>query len=267
MNDLSQTLGMTLAGTLATMVLLWLVATARHDVSIVDLFWGAGFAIVTWTALGLNSPASNRVWLLVVLTTLWGARLSLYLLYRNWGRGEDRRYSAMRARHGQRFVWVSLATVFLLQGAILWFVSLPLQVATVQSWPTTLGWLDGIGIIVWAVGIGCESIADWQLLRFKADPRNAGHVLDRGLWRFTRHPNYFGDFCVWWGLYLIAAAGGAVWTVASPMLMSLLLLKISGVTLLERTIIDRRPDYDDYQSRTNAFFPGPPRKPAPRSER
>lgn len=238
---------------------LWLIGTARRDVSIVDPFWGTGFVIVAWVAWLMNDPAGSRGLLLVLLTTVWGARLSLFLLWRNWGNVEDHRYAAMRVRYGARFWWVSLFTVFLLQGMILWFVSLPLQVAAACHATDPLGWKDALGVALWGIGLFFETVGDWQLARFKADPDSAGQAMDRGLWRFTRHPNYFGDFCVWWGLYVIAAAGGALWTVMSPLLMTFLLLKVSGVTLLESTIVERRPGYAAYQARTNAFFPGPPR--------
>lgn len=244
----------------AAMTILWLVSLVRRDASLVDPFWGIGFVLVAWGAALLHQPVSVRGWLLVGLTTVWGLRLAGFLWYRNWGHGEDRRYAAMRAHHGDRFWWVSLFTVFLLQGTILWFVAWPLQAAAAQSVASPLGWLDALGVAVWFVGLFFESVGDWQLARFKADPDNAGRVMDRGLWRYTRHPNYFGDFCVWWGLYLIAAAGGAWWTIGSPLLMSFLLLRVSGVTLLEQTIVERRPDYAAYQARTNAFFPGPPRR-------
>ena len=172
------------------------------------------------------------------MTTVWGLRLSLYLLRRNWGRGEDRRYRAMRDKHGSRFWWVSLGTVFLLQGAILWFVSLPLQAGVWPTPPAPLWWLDLVGCGLWTLGFAFEVVGDWQLARFTSDPDNHGRVLDRGLWRYTRHPNYFGDFCVWWGLFLIAAAAGAWWTIPGPLLMSLLLMRVSGVPLLEKDIAD-----------------------------
>jgi steroid 5-alpha reductase family enzyme len=242
------------------MALVWLLSLARRDASIVDPFWGSGFAIVALTASWLNFPPSARTTLLVALTAVWGLRLSLFLLWRNWGHGEDRRYQVMRDHHGQRFWWVSLFTVFMLQAVILWFVSLPIQVTASQDETNPLHWLDGLGVLIWTIGFTFEAVGDWQLARFKADPANAERVMDRGLWRFTRHPNYFGDFCIWWGLYLIAAAGGAWWTLLSPLAMSFLLLKVSGVTLLEKTITDRRPDYANYQARTNAFFPGSPRR-------
>jgi steroid 5-alpha reductase family enzyme len=154
---------------------------------------------------------------------------------------------------------VSLLTVFGLQGFLLWIISMPIQIGPFSPSEAPLGWLDSLGVGIWAVGVFFESVGDWQLARFKSEPANRGKVMDRGLWAYTRHPNYFGDFCVWWGLYLVAAAGGAWWTVFGPLLMSFFLLKVSGVAMLERTITDRRPDYVDYIKRTNAFFPGPKR--------
>lgn len=246
---------------LAVMTGLWLWSVVRRDASVVDPFWGTGFIIVAWFVLS-SLPSERHVarsWLLIALTSIWGLRLSLYLLWRNGGHGEDRRYRAMRDHHGRRFWWVSLGTVFLLQGGILWIVSLPIQVSLFTASTQPLAWLDLVGTALWSVGLFFEAVGDFQLARFQANPQNAGQIMDRGLWRFTRHPNYFGDFCVWWGFYLIAAAGGAGWTVGSPLLMSLLLMKISGVTLLESNIQDRRPGYAAYQARTNAFFPGPPK--------
>jgi steroid 5-alpha reductase family enzyme len=278
MSPLAQTLLATLAVVLTTLFVLWLLSVAKRDASIIDPFWGTGFILVTWTAFAMNPSASAfvlwsgeydsvmwlpygppRSMLLALLTTIWGTRLSLFLLCRNWGHGEDRRYQAMRVQHGQRFWWVSLISVYLLQGVILWFVALPIQVALVTASDASLSWLDAIGGALWAIGEFFETVGDWQLARFKADPANAGRVMDRGLWRLTRHPNYFGDFCVWWGVFLIASSSGAWWTVLSPLAMSVLLLKVSGVTLLEKTITERRPEYAAYQARTNAFFPGPPR--------
>lgn len=255
---MTSTLLVSAGAVLAAMVALWGISLARRDASIADPFWGTGFVIVAWLAVALHRSPPPRVLLLTGLVTVWGLRLSLYLLSRNRSHGEDRRYAAMRSHHGPRFWWVSLFTVFLLQGALLWFIALPLQVAAVNRSPDPVGWLDAAGLLLWLIGFAFESVGDWQLARFRANPENAGRVLDRGLWRYTRHPNYFGDFCIWWGLYVIAAAGGAAWTIASPVVMSVLLMRVSGVSLLESTILDRRPEYAAYQKRTNAFFPGPP---------
>ncbi len=262
MMPLSSTLLVCFAAILICMLALWAFATLCRDVSIVDPFWPAGFVLVVWIAWlmhPLDAPANARPGLLVGLTTLWGMRLAAFLLWRRRGHGEDRRYAAMRARHGSRFWRVSLVTVFGLQGVLLWFVSLPLQVAA-RGDDLPLGPIDVAGITIWAIGFVFEAVGDAQLARFQADRANAGQVLSSGLWRWTRHPNYFGDFCVSWGLWLIAAAGGAWWTIGSPLLMTFLLLKVSGVALLESTIVDRRPDYAAYQVRTNAFFPGPRRE-------
>lgn len=245
---------------------LWLTSLARRDASIVDPFWGAGFVVVAWLAWSLAGQPTGRPLLIVLLTTVWGVRLSGFLLWRNRGHGEDYRYRSMREHHGARFWWVSWFTVFGLQGVVLWFVALPLQIGIASRGPANGdgvsalgGALDVAGVGLWCLGMWFETVGDWQLVRFKSDPRNRGQVLDRGLWRYTRHPNYFGDFCVWWGLYLVAAANGAAFTALSPLVMSLLLLKVSGVALLEQTIVERRPAYADYIRRTNAFFPGPPR--------
>lgn len=243
------------------MLITWIISGVVKDASIVDLIWGFGFVLVAWTVLSFSAPAGARGWLLVILTTLWGLRLSLYLTRRNLGKGEDFRYQAMRRLHGARFFLVSLGTVFGSQAFLMWVISLPLQIGIARSDPGGgVSLVDGVGIALWTLGVFFEAVGDWQLARFKADPASQGNVMDRGLWRYTRHPNYFGDFCVWWGLYLIAGAGGAWWTVVGPLLMSALLIKYSGAGLLEKTISNRRPGYDEYARRTNGFFPGPPRK-------
>lgn len=241
------------------MIAIWGVSIIRRDASIADAFWGFGFVIVAWITWFGNWPVDHRSTLLTILTTIWGLRLSLFLLWRNLGHGEDRRYQAMRTQHGRSFWLVSLFSVFLLQGVILWFVSLPVQISIALKSDASSKWMDAVGVAIWSVGFFFETVGDWQLARFKADPKNARQVMDRGLWQYTRHPNYFGDFCVWWGIYLIAATGGGSFTILSPILMTILLLKVSGVRLVERTISDRRPDYVAYAARTNAFFPGPRR--------
>ena len=249
------------------MVLLWLVSLWRRDASIVDIFWGPGFVLVAWAVLAwvsahdLPDGGDARRWLLVSLVTVWGLRLGGYLAYRNLGKGEDYRYVAMREKAGGRFWIVSLFKVFLLQGLFLWVVSLPVQAGQLPSTPDGIGPLAVIGAVVWAVGLFFETLGDAQLARFKADPANKGRVMDRGLWRYTRHPNYFGDFSVWWGIYLVALEGhGTWWAVAGPLLMSFLLIRVSGVAMLEKTIGTRRPGYEEYVRRTSAFFPRPPRR-------
>jgi len=259
MSDFASTLAATSTVTLAAMLALWLVSLAIKNVAIVDVFWGLGFILIAAVAAACNGPPTARVQLLLAMTSLWGLRLATYLLYRNWGKGEDRRYGEMRKHHGERFGRVSLVTVFLLQGVLLVWIGLPLQVAAVAKSAAPLGLLDGVGALLWFVGMTFETVGDYQMARFQSERANEGRVMDRGLWRYTRHPNYFGDFCVWWGLYLTAAAGGAAFTLLSPLTMSLLLLRVSGVALLEQTIGDRRPDYAEYRRRTSSFFPWPPR--------
>ncbi len=243
---------------LAYVVALWLLSLPLHDVSIVDPGWGLGFVIVAWIAFVVGDGCLGRRLLLAVLVSVWGVRLCLYLVARKLrSPGEDPRYGEWRARHGARFPLVSLVTVFLLQGVLIWIVSLPVQGAAPR--PPGLGVLDFVGVGVWAIGLLFEALGDYQLAHFKADAANRGQVMDRGLWRYTRHPNYFGDFTVWWGLYLIAAStGGAWWTVVGPLVMSLLLIRVSGKGHLEARMIER-PGYAEYVARTSGFFPWPPR--------
>ena len=245
---------------LAASTVLWVISVKLRDASIADIFWGSGFALLAWLYVMLSPTLTPRSWLVATLTTLWAARLSLHIGRRNHGKGEDPRYQAMRASHGPAFWWRSLFTVFWLQAAILWFVALPLLVAVRAPQPATLTMIDALGILLFAVGFGFEVVGDYQLARFKAEPSNRGRVFDRGLWRYTRHPNYFGDATLWWGLYVIAAAtaGGSL-TVLSPALMSFLLMRVSGVTLLEAGLTASKPGYRAYIARTPAFFPWFPR--------
>jgi steroid 5-alpha reductase family enzyme len=253
----------TAAAVAVAMGLLWLLSLARRDASIVDIWWGPGFAwiaaVAAWTAGGDAGDDLGRRELSLALVTLWGLRLGAHLFFRNRGAGEDRRYQAMRRRHGERFWLVSLFTVFALQGVLAWIVSLPVQVVHVSP-GGPLGALDALGALLFAVGFGFESVGDWQLARFKADARNASAVMDRGLWRYTRHPNYFGDALVWWGLFAIALPTAAGWwTLPAPILMTFLLRRVSGVPILERGLRKRRPGYADYVARTSTFVPWPPK--------
>jgi len=252
--------GATLLVTLGAMVTLWCVSVWRRDASIVDPWWGPGFVLIAVLAAMLGDGATPRRLLVPLLVGVWGLRLGAYLLWRRWGQGEDFRYQAMRTAWGERFPVVSLVTVFLLQGVLMWIVSLPVQAAVSARTPAALGVLDVAGIALWAVGLTFETMGDWQLARFRADPSNRGRVMDQGLWRYTRHPNYFGDCCVWWGLFTVALAtpaGG--WTIVGPLVMSVLLVRVSGVPMLERSLRRRRPGYEAYVRRTSAFVPWPPR--------
>jgi steroid 5-alpha reductase family enzyme len=240
----------------------WAASVIRRDASLVDRVWGLGFVLVVWTYATLGDGATPRTWLVVALVTVWGLRLSLYLTRRNWGRGEDPRYARLRVRAPESFPITSLFRIYWLQAVAAWVVSLPLVAATTRPTPATIGWIGITGTVIWAVGFGFEAVGDRQLSRFLADPDNRGKVLDRGLWRHTRHPNYFGDALVWWGLFVIALATGAWWTIAGPLLMTVILVKISGVAVTDQAMAaapDKRDGYDDYVRRTNAFVPGPRR--------
>ncbi len=245
-----------LATVVGAMVFLWIVSVVRRDASIVDPFWAPGFALVCGVYV-VRLGGTNRGLLVLTIVVLWALRLGAHLWSRNRREGEDPRYAAWREEHGARFWWVSLFTVFLLQALILWVVSAPLLGAAAGRSP--LGVLDGIGAAVAAFGLLFESVADHQLREFRARPDTSGIVLDEGLWRYSRHPNYFGNAVLWWGLWLIAVAAGATWTVVGPLLMTFLLLRVSGVSLLERRLRAHRPGYEDYVRRTSAFVPLPPR--------
>jgi steroid 5-alpha reductase family enzyme len=258
--------GTVLAASAATaiglMLLVWLASLPLRDASIVDSFWGLGFVAIAWVCFAVGHGCQGRRLLLAVLVSIWGVRLAVHITRRNHGKGEDPRYVAMRERDGKRFALTSLYRVFLVQGVTLWIISLPLQAAGSLGGGRRLGVLDAIGGAVWLIGFGFEAIGDLQLDRFKADPNSAGKVMDRGLWRYTRHPNYFGDATVWWGLGIIAlgAGLGAAWGLVGSALDTLILTRVSGKPVLERDIEQRRPGYKDYIERTSGFFPLPPKR-------
>jgi steroid 5-alpha reductase family enzyme len=242
------------------MVGTWLVSLALKNASIVDIVWGLGFVLVAWAVRLRVDGVPARQNLLVLMTTLWGLRLAGYLFWRNHGKGEDFRYRAMRKHWGKRFPVVSLFTVYGLQGLLMFVVSLGVQLGQTPTSPA-LGWLAGLGVVLWAVGLFFEVVGDAQLVRFKSDPANAGKVMDRGLWRYTRHPNYFGDACVWWGIALVAAETTAGrWGLLGAVVMNVLLRRVSGVVLLEKSLGRRKPGYAEYVARTSAFLPRPPKQ-------
>ena len=234
----------------------WALSLPLRDLSIVDIAWAWLVTAPAWVGALLLPPAPRTVAVLA-LALAWAARLSLYIAWRHHGQGEDRRYQAIRARNQPHFGFKSLYLVFGLQAVLGFIVSLPLVAALGSRAPWNA--VDAIGLALALFGLVFEAVADAQLARFKGDPQHAGRVMDRGLWRYSRHPNYFGEFCFWWGMGLLGLAAGAWWALASPLLMSVLLLKVSGVTLLESDLRERRPGYREYVARTNAFFPGSPR--------
>lgn len=245
---------------LGLFVVLWLVSLRLRDASIVDIFWGLGFVAATWTAHVVSGNESLRAWITCAMVTIWGVRLAVHLARRNLGHGEDYRYRAMREKHGSGFPLVSLGTVFLLQAVLLWIIALPAQAVHGPGAVGPPGWIDAIGVAAWTIGLAFEWIGDVQLARFKASASSKGAVMDRGLWRYSRHPNYFGNFLLWWGIGLMAVAAGAWWTLVGPALLTFLLLRVSGVVLLESTITARRPGYREYVERTSAFVPWFPRR-------
>ncbi|MCA1196046.1 DUF1295 domain-containing protein [Saccharopolyspora sp. 6V] len=246
------------AAALATVLAAYGVARLRKRYDTIDSVWGAGFAVIA-LCCAFTGPGSAAGWTATALTVGWGVRLSAHLHHRNSGGAEDPRYLEMARRYGDRVGLLMFLRVYLVQGIVMWFVSLPVQAAI--AFPGELGALGWAGIVVWVIGFGFETVGDAQLSRFRADPANSGRVLDSGLWRYTRHPNYFGDACVWWGLYLLAChswAGAA--TLLSPLVMTWDLARATGQPLLERGMRERRPGYADYVERTSGFLPRPPRR-------
>jgi steroid 5-alpha reductase family enzyme len=243
------------------MLLLWLLSLYLRDSSIVDPFWGTAFVILAFLYYA-NADQGDSLRKLIVLglTIIWGLRLSLHLLSRNRAKGEDPRYARWRAQAGPSWWWRSLYKVFLLQGLLLWIISLPLLAAQYHPQPPALIALDIIALLLWLTGFFFETLGDWQLVRFQSDPRNQTNVLNSGLWRYTRHPNYFGEVCIWWAFGLLAVSVGAWWALLSPLLLTFLLLRISGITMLESDLKLSKPGYAEYIRTTSAFFPRIPSK-------
>lgn len=262
----------------AILTLVWLISVIRKDASLVDIFWGFGFLIVGSVCLYISQSISNFALILAALPIIWGLRLTVYLAKRNLGHGEDKRYIDMRVRAQKQgmseFAWRlrSLFTVYWGQGLLIMIVSAPIWVGLAQathnktSVPEVLGIWGGLGLTIWLTGFLFETVSDAQLARFLkttqsyTGPIEQKPVLDRGLWKYTRHPNYFGNACMWWGIWLVACeAPLGFYTVFSPIIMTLLLTKVSGRDLLERSM-RKRPAYQEYMSRTSSFLPVPPQK-------
>ncbi|MGA1345906.1 MAG: DUF1295 domain-containing protein [Ilumatobacteraceae bacterium] len=241
------------------MLTTWLVSIAIRNASIVDIVWGLGFPVVAVATFLADGNRGSLDVVILAMVVIWGLRLGGYLAWRNLGHEEDYRYRAMRRRWGSRFPLVSLLTVFTLQGTLMWIVSLPVQLSH-RGEGRSVGVVAVVGLAVWAIGLAFETIGDWQLTRFKADPRNAGKVMDRGLWRYTRHPNYFGDSCVWWGIAIAASTVPvARWGLIGAGVMNVLLVRVSGKALLERSLSKRKDGWAEYAARTSGFIPRPPR--------
>jgi len=245
---------------LGLMTILWFVSLLLRNSSIVDIFWGTGFVISSWVYFLLTPDGFLlRKGLICILVAIWGLRLSIHILIRNWGKPEDFRYQKWRRESGSHWWWKSFFQVFVLQGLLMWIISIPLLAAQRSAVPDHLTVFDFLGITVWIIGFFFEAVGDFQLARFKSNPANKGKVMNTGVWRYTRHPNYFGDSAQWWGYYLFAVSAGNWWTIFSPIIMTLFLLRVSGVALLEKTLVNR-PGYQEYIEKTSAFIPWFPRK-------
>lgn len=236
---------------------LWLISLRMEDAGIVDIFWGPGIAAMAWwyaVDVGLASLGVKH-WIFLGIVTLWAVRLGGYLAWRNLGKPEDYRYARMRKSAGNTWWWFSFFKVFFLQGMIIWTISSVFWL--ILNGSTEWTWIDTAGLALWAIGFYFEAVGDWQLARFKSAPENKGKVLDMGLWRYTRHPNYFGDACVWWGYFLLALSlPDAWWFLFCPIYMTFLLLNISGVAMLEKDQSEKKADkYRTYIEQTSAFIP------------
>lgn len=241
--------------------LLWIWSIIIKNVSIVDIFWGFGFVAVNALYVLVSGELNDRKILILILVTVWGLRLAIYLASRNIGKGEDFRYQEFRRNYGEdRYWWFSYFQTFLLQGILIMIVSLPLLGISASNDSGDLNLLDYLGILVWLVGFAFEAGGDYQLSRFKRDPRNRGKVLDSGFWKYTRHPNYFGDAAVWWAYALFSIAAGSYWQVIGSAVMTLLIIKVSGVALLEKSLKESKPQYKEYIRNTSSFFPWFPKK-------
>ncbi len=252
--------GFNLTAVICFMACGWPISLIKKNASIADRMWGPGFILIAWLTFFNTDGVLWRSLLLCSLTTLWGLRLSIHITWRSWGKGEDRRYTAWRKQSGPRFWYISLFKVFLLQALFLWLISLVIQYGQMPGRPISWTGFDILGLFLWIAGFWFEAVGDFQLARFKADPANKGRVMDQGLWHYTRHPNYFGETLMWWGLFVITlATPHSFWTIISPLTITVILLKVTGISLTEKNILETRPEYREYIRKTSAFIPWFPR--------
>ena len=246
---------------MSLLTILWIVSVLIKDASIVDIFWGITFIVTNTYYFFATSDFFTRKIILLVLVSLWGLRLSIFLAYRNIGNGEDYRYQEFRKKYGpERYWWFSFFQVYLLQGIFSILVSITLLGSHFNTKTNDLNLLDYLGILVWLIGFIFEAGGDYQMTKFKQNPENKGKVLNTGFWKYTRHPNYFGDSAVWWSYAIFSIAAGSYWTIVGSFIMTFLLLKVSGVALLEKSLKDGKPEYNDYIQKTNSFLPWFPKK-------
>ena len=242
------------------MTILWVLSVILKNVSIVDIFWGFGFVMLCWFYYFQTDGFILRKTILLTLVTIWGLRLSLYIGWRNWGKDEDYRYQEFRQKYGKKYWWFSFFQTFLFQGILMILISAPLLGAQISSSRGSLNIFDFFAIAFWIVGFTFEAVGDIQMARFKSNPTNKGKVLNTGFWKYTRHPNYFGETAQWWGYGLFSVAAGNYIPVLGSILMTLLIIKVSGVALLEKSLKDKKPKYRDYIEKTSAFIPWFPKK-------
>ncbi len=264
MQEIAVTLTINLSIAMGAVLLLWLISIPLRDVSIIDMFFAVILMGIASVSFVISDGSPSRKLLLMVLVVLWGLRITAHLVKRNWGHGEDPRYSKLRnwVKNDRSFHWFSLHKVFLLQGIVLWLTSLPVQFAMVYQQPSQLGWSALAGTMVWTLGFLFETISDAQLTRFRANHTNQGKVLNTGLWKYSRHPNYFGELCVWWGIFLVACDSPVgIFTIIGPVTYSYLVINITGQRTLDKKLAKEKPGYKAYMETTNGLIPWPPGKP------
>jgi len=233
------------------------LAKGRNDVA--DIAWGGGFVCAALTAYIVQGVNEGRALLILALVTTWGLRLMLHIGWRNRGKPEDHRYKAWREEWGESFLLRTFLQVFLLQGFLVLIISLPVTWVLTHNGPP-INILDTVGVCIWIFGFSFEAIGDFQLLQFKSKPANKGKIITSGLWRYTRHPTYFGEVTLWWGLFIIClSVPGVLWTIVGPVTITYLILKVSGTPMLEKRYADN-PQYAKYIQSTSAFFPLLPKK-------
>ena len=240
---------------LILMTIVWIISVFIKNVSIVDSIWGLGFVILAWFYFFQTDGFMTRKIILLALVTTWGLRLSIYITWRNWGEGEDYRYQNFREKYGENYWWISFFQTFLLQGVLMILISAPLLAAQMFVRNHSLNTFDFLAIGIWIIGFTFEAGGDWQMAKFKKERKDKSEVLDTGFWKYTRHPNYFGDAAQWWGYGLFSIAACSYWPIIGSILMTILLIKVSGVALLEKDLKDTKPKYKDYIEKTSAFLP------------
>jgi len=251
---------LTLAISLFAYMSLWFVFSLikkRNDVA--DVAWGLGFILIAWTSFFLSGNSGTRGLLVGALVSIWGLRLSWHIHSRNKGKAEDYRYLAWRKQWGRLFYLRSYLQIYLLQGFLLYLIAIPIMVININN-SSALNWLDFVGVFVWIIGFYFEVRGDYELAQFVKNPANKGKIMQNGLWAYTRHPNYFGEVTLWWGIFIVSLGSAPFfYTLIGPLTITILILFVSGIPLLEKKYAGN-PDFEDYKKRTSVFFPLPTKK-------